>query len=138
AVPRAECFPIERLAAENRPLAEEMLLKMLDSEALYTLVGHIKPMSESFWTARLPMDGSDVSRLESARAALKAIRCGNEFHADVLVFAQPSRKQLVCHAFVCHVPSVVQAVKQHRQLFGKLGITLNSHPMEIMLTTDRA
>lgn len=45
---RSECFPFERLTAAERPRAEELLLKALDSEALYTIVGGLKPMSSGF------------------------------------------------------------------------------------------
>ena len=44
-VPRAECFPAANLPAELRAKSEEMLLRALDNEALYTLVGGLKPMS---------------------------------------------------------------------------------------------
>ena len=62
---RAECFPFEDLPAEQRKRAEELLLKALDGEALYTIVGGIKPMSSGFqsfqMTVRLP-------RIEPAEA----------------------------------------------------------------------
>jgi hypothetical protein len=38
-VPRAQCFPVEKLPPALRAKSEEMLLKALDTEALYTLVG---------------------------------------------------------------------------------------------------
>jgi hypothetical protein len=47
-VSRSECFPFERLAPEQRQKAEELLLKALDGEALYTIVGGLKPMSSGF------------------------------------------------------------------------------------------
>ena len=45
---RNECFPFEKLAPEKRKKAEDLLLKALDSEALYTIVGGLKPMSSGF------------------------------------------------------------------------------------------
>ncbi len=45
---RQDCFPFERLAPEQRKKADDLLLKALDSEALYTIVGDIKPMSSGF------------------------------------------------------------------------------------------
>lgn len=47
-VNRSECFPFEKLSAEQRKKAEEVLLKALDGEALYTIVGGLKPMSSGF------------------------------------------------------------------------------------------
>jgi hypothetical protein len=45
-VPRAECFPLGQLPAELRAHSEEMLLKLLDTEALYTLVGGLQTYNE--------------------------------------------------------------------------------------------
>lgn len=45
---RAECFPFEKLPLEKRKKAEELLLKALDSESLYTIIGGLKPMSSGF------------------------------------------------------------------------------------------
>lgn len=44
----SECFPFEKLSPEKRKTAEELLLKALDSEALYTIAGDLKPMSSGF------------------------------------------------------------------------------------------
>lgn len=43
-IPRATFLPIESLTAESKKLSEELLLAALDSEALYTIVGQIKPV----------------------------------------------------------------------------------------------
>lgn len=48
---RSECFPFEKLSPEKRKTAEELLLKAIDSEALYTIVGGMKPMSNGFASA---------------------------------------------------------------------------------------
>ena len=45
---RQNCFPFESLAPAKRRRAEDLLLKALDSEALYTIVGDLKPMSSGF------------------------------------------------------------------------------------------
>lgn len=55
-VSRAECFPFEKLPAEQRKTAEELLLKALDSEALYTIVGGLKPMSGGFQSFRMQVN----------------------------------------------------------------------------------
>jgi len=47
-VSRGECFPFEKMPAEQRKAADELLLKALDEEALYTIVGGLKPMSSGF------------------------------------------------------------------------------------------
>ena len=45
---RADCFAFEQLAPTERKKADELLLKALDSEALYTIVGDLKAMSSGF------------------------------------------------------------------------------------------
>jgi hypothetical protein len=45
---RENCFPFESLSADERKQAEELLLKALDGESLYTIVGGLKPMSSGF------------------------------------------------------------------------------------------
>ncbi|MBC7796070.1 MAG: hypothetical protein H7Z37_04265 [Pyrinomonadaceae bacterium] len=45
---RSECFPFEKLSAGERKKAEDLLLKALDGEALFTIAGGLKPMSSGF------------------------------------------------------------------------------------------
>lgn len=63
--PRAECFPFEQLSVSDRAKAEELLLKALDGEALYTLVGGLKPMSSGFRSFQL---STAYTRLDAAQA----------------------------------------------------------------------
>jgi hypothetical protein len=44
----ADCFPFESLPDPLRERAEQLLLRGLDSEALYTIAADIKPMSSGF------------------------------------------------------------------------------------------
>lgn len=67
---RAECFPFEKLSAAQRIKAEELLLKALDSEALYTIAGGLKPMSSGFQQFRVTVQ---LPRVDAAEAE-KAVR----------------------------------------------------------------
>jgi hypothetical protein len=76
-VSRAECFPLEKLSAEKRKAAEELLLKAMDDAALFTFVGGLKPMSSGFKSmqvrSRLPQIAladaeNTVSGLEAKKA----------------------------------------------------------------------
>jgi hypothetical protein len=64
---RSECFAFEKLPPEQRKTAEEMLLKALDGEALYTIVGGIKPMSSGFQTFQMQVS---MPRVELAEAEI--------------------------------------------------------------------
>lgn len=46
---RSEFFSLDLLDEPTRKLSEDLLFKALDSEAFYTLVGQLKPVSEGFW-----------------------------------------------------------------------------------------
>ncbi len=64
-VQRTECFPFERLSGDQRKAAEDLLLKALDEEALYTIVGGLKPMSSGFQSIQIQ---SGLPRLTIAEA----------------------------------------------------------------------
>ncbi|NJM52355.1 MAG: hypothetical protein HC846_02550 [Blastocatellia bacterium] len=79
---RTECFPFERLPPEKRKKAEDLLLKALDSEALYTIVGGLKPMSSGFasfqFTIREPrgvIESEAVELLQNIRPKNPAKIC---------------------------------------------------------------
>lgn len=62
---RKDCFSFEKLPPEQRQKAETLLLKALDGESLYTLVGGLKPMSSSFQSFEVDVN---LPRLETAEA----------------------------------------------------------------------
>lgn len=64
---RLHCFPFEKLAPAERREAEELLLKALDGEALYTIVGGVKPMSSGFQSFRLQTSLPRVGQAEAAK-----------------------------------------------------------------------
>jgi hypothetical protein len=69
---RLECFPFERLAPAERKKAEDLLLKALDSEALYTIVGGLKPMSSGFQSFQTAVrEPRGVTEAEAAALAKK-------------------------------------------------------------------
>jgi hypothetical protein len=85
---RAECFPFEKMPADQRGRAEELLLKTLDGEGLYTIVGNIKPMSSGFQTfqvtARLPrFEAAEGERIVQQLAAKKPEELTNDEKAKL-------------------------------------------------------
>ncbi len=48
AIDRGEFFSLDSLDESTKRFSEELLLKALDGEAFYTLVGQLKPVSEGF------------------------------------------------------------------------------------------
>ncbi|MCI0561613.1 MAG: hypothetical protein MN733_24250, partial [Nitrososphaera sp.] len=86
-VPRCECFPTERLPANLRAKSEALLLKALDSEALYTIIGGLKPMSSGFASFKFSVERPDLAQIEETRRLLSVWRCGDNLYADVQHFA---------------------------------------------------
>lgn len=73
---RCECFPTERLPADLRAKSESLLLKALDSEALYTIIGDLKPMSSGFASFKFSIEKPDLAQIEETRRLLSVWRCG--------------------------------------------------------------
>lgn len=67
-VSRGECFPFEKLSADQRKVADELLLKALDEEALYTIVGGLKPMSSGFRSIQIQTGLPRVTLIEAETA----------------------------------------------------------------------
>ena len=86
-VSRNECSSFEKLTLEERKKAEELLLKALDGEALYTIVGGLKPMSSGFQSFRLRVD---LPRIELAEAEKINTELGAK-KAEELTTAEKSR-----------------------------------------------
>ncbi len=135
-VPRAECFPVERLPAPLRPKAEALLLAMLDSEALYTLVGGMKPMSSGYARYETTVAKPDTARLETMRQLLSVARCGDEFYADVQIFATVYNGKRMGEAVLFHLPTLTKKIAEYSDFFGGYGITASSHPMETLMVVE--
>lgn len=130
AVPRAECFPVERLPPDLRPLAEELLLKMLDSEALFTIVGGLKPMSSGYVSFRINTDMPELAEIERTRQALSAVRCGDAFSAELLVFRRvgPDKNRYV-EGLVIFRPAYKRMVAQYADFWAPFAVTPGTDPL---------
>lgn len=136
-VPRAECFPIESLPEDLRPKAEELLLDLVDREGLFTIAGGIKPVSEGFWHTYLVT--GDLDRVDEVRRLLSVIRCGDEFHADVLLFRPMSRgSKSFASAYVVHRGRFEALIRAKREYFASLGVTPCTHPAEVLTRIENA
>jgi hypothetical protein len=145
-VPRGECFPVESLPMDLRPQAEALLLRMLDTEALYTLAGGLKPMSSGFARYRVSLQDLRIGEVDQARRLLHALRCGDDIYATVQLFSRlspaPSSSngagglERAFEGVVFHVPSYRRAIAQHASFFALHGLTPFSHPMETVMTVE--
>lgn len=141
-VRREDCFPVERLAAEERAAAEKLYLQLMDSEALYTVVGGVKPMSGGYATFRMAAGALEAKEVDAARRMLGEFRCGDELVATVHHFAKlfPDKDKKGMERYfdgvVLHRGGLKRMVAGHREFFYGLGLTEAAHPLETLMTVE--
>lgn len=136
-VPRAQVFPIERLPRELRAEAETMLLKAMDREALYTVIGGLKPMSSGFVSFRSQVGKPNVEAMARTRQILATFRVGNEVSAYLQPFWNVFGEDRYLEGLLFHHRSMNQTIARHAALFGWFGVSTGSHPLEAVMAIDR-
>lgn len=141
-VPRAQCFPTDKLPPALRAKSEELLLKALDSEALYTLIGGMKPMSSGIASFKFSVKQPDLREIEEVRQALAAWRCGDELFAEVRHFAQTyedsktKETTRAAEAVLMNLPALSAAMSKYTDYFAPFGLTPHAHPMEVLMAIE--
>lgn len=142
----AECFPVERLTAPNRRLAEQILLEFGDREGLYTLAGGLKPVSSDVRNLSIrvepTLDRDALATLDRLRHVTSALRCG-----DVDVFVQlfaatfpgrDSSRMRSATLVVAHRRALAETIGRHAEFFGRLGVTPTTDPRDVIAAVDHA
>jgi hypothetical protein len=134
---RTDTFPLERLPAPLQVSAERLLLQLLDSEALYTLVGALKPISVGTHSLRLGGDPGERVAGEGLNLLLPVLRCG-ELETGLLrrkkTFGSSSYIDLAVYSRV----GVARTVKSHREFFAGLGVTPEKDPLAILERLEKS
>jgi hypothetical protein len=139
AVPRNDCFPLERLPADEQATAHELLWKLLDSEALFTVIGPLKPVSEGFWRGEVPAEGPWPEMVLRVQRQLRSFACGETLETGLLVFHSTSgSKNRLATAFVAHRGAVRAKLAQHPQAFAAVGVRADMSIREMLERVDRA
>lgn len=136
ATPRSECFPVDRLSPELRPKAEALLLQMLDREALYTLLGGIKPMSSGFVPVQIALNKPDTAVVDENRLLLQHLSCGNEVLATMTHFATTFDNKRYVDGVVVNIPRFREAVRAKADFFAPWGISPQAHPVEALMAVE--
>jgi hypothetical protein len=137
-VRREDCFAIESLPKELQKLSKKILLDALDSEALYTIVGGIKPVSEgfhSFFIEATEPDGDELARIERA---MTAWQCGGCFEAGILPFDHLFDGKRYVSAWIAKRSSLAGAVRNEEAWFTKMGLTENTSAQAALLAIERS
>ena len=137
-VARSEFLSLDSLDEPTKQFSEELLLKALDGEAFYTLVGQLKPVSEGFWGGYFSVDALDLTEVERVRKAVRAWNEPDLFYADVLVYETIQNGQRYASAYVVHIPSLKKLIEDKKEFFGRWGITTDTPPAEVMMAIERS
>lgn len=120
----------------ERDQFRELFLKALDREALYTLVGGLKPMSTGFWQGTIDIAAADTAEIVRIRRALAPLR-NQTYYADVQTFATAHDGQRHVEAYVVHRAALAAMLSREAAFWSPLGITPCTHPAEIVAIVDR-
>ena len=138
-VPCSACFPVDALSLEERSLAEVLLLKALDGEALYTMIGDLKPMSSGFASFRVSASeptSEELANLETQRRLLAAWTCGETFYAGLHHFATVHEGRRYVDAVLVNRPLLRKVLDERRGFFGGFGLTASAHPLEVLFAVE--
>ena len=135
-VPRSQCFPAAELPPDLRAKSEDLLLRALDNEALYTLAGGLKPMSTIGSTMTFTVEHPDVTAIAERRRLLSVWRCGADLYADARVFRAVNDGRRSASSEVFDRPAMDAVLARHASFFAPLGLTPGSHPMEVLTTIE--
>jgi hypothetical protein len=137
-VPRAECFPIEKLRPELRAKAEEVLLHACDREALYTLVGAIKPMSSGWLSVSFSLDKPNPKSADDMREIVAALRCGDEISAQLYTYAMPQGRRVLLEGAMFSRPALRRMIATRQEFWNGFAITPQAEPLAVLLPTEHA
>ncbi len=138
AVPLASCFPIDGLSDESEKLSRKLLLDALDSEALYTIVGDLKPISEGFFDTWFRVDPADTTELSKVRRAMSAWQCGDYYESGILPFQHLREGERFASGWIASRPAIKRMLDEHGDFFGRLGMTGESTAEAILLRIEGA
>lgn len=144
AVRPADCFPVEQLGGSERAEAEALFLRILDSEALYTVAGGLKPVSSGFVRLTARADAGALPEVDRQRRLLAHFRCGDAVFATVHHFralheAPDGGGRVRYFDGIVMAPAAVRrTVARYEAEFAALGVSPHSHPMEVLLAVESA
>lgn len=128
--------PTRGLTPDERQEFGELVLRMLDREALFTVAGGLKPMSTGFWSHRLSTEYPDLEPLVRTRALLERIDDG-EIAAGVMVFAAEWDSKRSAEAFVVHRASMRRMLHEQRAFWAPLGVDPEADPEVVLAIAER-
>mgnify|MGYP005854681697 CR=1 FL=1 len=135
----AQTRPSASVASDREAIArltDELVLRMLDREALFTVIGGIKPMSTGFWSGVIDLEAPDLTAMKRVRSALAALRTETPY-ADVMAFDREYDGKRYVEGFVVDRASFAEALKRYASFFSRYALTPSTHPAVVVATVER-
>lgn len=120
----------------DEELAARTMLAALDCEALFTIAGGLKPVSEGFWRTKIDIRQPQLDEIADTRRVLASWR-NDELWADIHVLDQEHEGKRFALAWVAHRESLANRVREHRDFFAPYGLMPDTHPAEILAVVER-
>lgn len=130
------CFPLEALPMSLRMRGEELLLKALDAEALYTIAADIKPMSSGFVSLTYPANQPESTEVGELRQILARFTCTSAISAGVQTFAATYSGERYVEGVFFHRRRFDETVSAYKQLFTEIGAVAGAEPLSVVEKVD--
>jgi hypothetical protein len=132
------CAAAPRTAPQTAAASNSVRIRLsaVDGEALFTLAGGLKPVSEGFWGAWIDIATPDLSELAAIRKALAPWR-NEELWADVHVMHQAHEGRRAARAYVVDRAALAALLAQESAFFAPYGILPTNHPAEVLAIVER-
>lgn len=108
----------------------------LDSEALFTVAGGLKPLSSGFWASSVPTESGELDEIDAMRRALQSLD-DEQLSWGVMAFAKPHGGKRSYHAWVAHRGALAALVARRADVFAAHGISPATRPAELLAIVER-
>lgn len=140
----------EALSAEDRQLADTLILKTLDNEGLYTVMSRLKPMSSvtdlylSVAQADTSLKGGrnvvdpaskDLLKLQQYQRVVNALQFG-DLRFVLAPFKMNQKEKRVMYVNVFRASLVDSLVKANQPFYGQFGFVPGTRPEILINTTE--
>jgi hypothetical protein len=127
---------VPRTSLADRARSVEVQLAALDSEALYTIAGGLKPVSEGFWHEWVDAAAPDLSAFVAVHEALAVWR-NEDLWADVHLLHHEHDGRRAARAYVVDRAALRALIRREAVWFARWGIVPDSHPAAVLAVVER-
>jgi hypothetical protein len=137
AVACGECFAIEKLPLHLQEYAAELLLKALDSEALYSVLSDVKPMSSGWASLTFPEGAALPLDLVELQQIADVFNCGSGITAEVQIFNGVYEGTRYADAIFFRTSAFKKAIEVYSNTFSAIGVHASDmDPLSVVNIVD--